>query len=105
MNDGFGAICFTIIDRVNLFFHRCPLSAWKHAEELKASAHFAILTRPRHNVVVPPGFSFQLVEGPTPDVSSTAVRSAQAGGATEEELALLVPREVAQFITATGLYA
>lgn len=80
------------------------LETWKHADELRSSAHFAIMTRPRHNVVVPPGFSFQLVEGATPDISSTAVRAAIANGATEEELALLLPPEVAQYIAATRLY-
>lgn len=81
------------------------LDTWRHAEELRASAHFAILTRPRHNVSVPSGFSFQLVEGQTPDVSSTAIRAAVSGGATVTELTQWVPLEVAQYIAATGLYS
>lgn len=80
------------------------LDSWKHAEELKASAHFAIVTRPRHNVVVPPGFSFQLVEGQTPDVSSTTIREAVSAGASIEELSSMVPREVARYIVNTRLY-
>ena len=80
------------------------LDTWRSAEELKASAHFAIVTRPRHNVSVPPGFSFQLVEGTPPDISSTAIRAAVAAGATAHDLQQLVSPEVAEYISATGLY-
>lgn len=80
------------------------LDTWRSADELKTSAHFAIVTRPRHNVSVPSGFSFQLVEGTPPDVSSTAIRESVAAGITEQELQLAVTPEVARFITETGLY-
>ena len=81
------------------------IDSWKHADELKASARFAILTRPRHNVSVPSGLSFQLVEGETPDVSSSAIRDAVRAGATTEELCAMVPRAVAEFIITSRLYS
>ena len=80
------------------------LDTWKSADELKHSAHFAIVTRPRHNVSVPAGFSFQLVEGTPPDISSTDIRRQVEAGATQSEIQTLVGPDVAAFILTTGLY-
>jgi nicotinate-nucleotide adenylyltransferase len=85
------------------------LDTWKRAEELKELVTVAVVSRPPVPApvapavrVVPPGWRLQWVDGPSVDVSSSAVRDALESGAPVDDL---VPPDVMRCIRRRNLYA
>ena len=99
------------------------IMSWKNYPAILDLAHFVVITRPRHPVddmprrlpelarrmVRPPTDAIShvdpmivLIDAPTADVSSTAIRDRRARG---ESVAGLVPDPVRQHIEQHGLYA
>jgi nicotinate-nucleotide adenylyltransferase len=98
------------------------IGSWREYPDILDAAHFAVVSRPRYPVaelydrlpllaermVRPPvGALTQidpaiiLIDAPTPDVSSTAIRERVAGGGS---IAAMVPPAVQQHIEQHGLY-
>ncbi|HEY6892947.1 MAG TPA: nicotinate-nucleotide adenylyltransferase [Rhodanobacteraceae bacterium] len=98
------------------------IGSWREYPDILDAAHFAVVSRPRHPVselydrlpllgdrmVRPPvGALTQidpaiiLIDAPTPDVSSTAIRQRVAAG---DSIAAMVPPAVQQHIEQHGLY-
>lgn len=79
------------------------LPTWHRADELRASTSFIVVTRPGTS---PPqlkaeGYDLNLLEIPSVDVSSSAIRERVSKGLA---LTGLVPSAVAEYIMAQGLY-
>lgn len=77
------------------------IRTWRRWEDVIRAVEFIVVTRPGHQIVVPPGAHAHQLDTLASPVSSSAIRDALARGETPAEL----PSAVADYIRANGLYA
>jgi len=77
------------------------IQTWFRWQDVVREVEFIVVTRPGHQYVSPPGACVHRLETVALPVSSSEIRAALARGETPAEL----PKAVAEYIRANGLYA
>jgi len=77
------------------------IQTWFRWQDVVREVEFIVVTRPGHQYVSPPGARVHRLETVALPVSSSEIRAALARGETPAEL----PKAVAEYIRANGLYA
>ena len=77
------------------------IQTWFRWQDVVREVEFIVVTRPGHNYESPPGARVHRLDTVALPVSSSEIRAALARGETPAEL----PKAVAEYIRANGLYA
>jgi len=77
------------------------IQTWFRWQDVVREVEFIVVTRPGHQYLSPPGACVHRLDTVALPVSSSEIRAALARGETPAEL----PRTVAEYIRANGLYA
>ncbi|MEY2635149.1 MAG: hypothetical protein RIS75_1089 [Actinomycetota bacterium] len=84
------------------------LTSWHRSKELAQLVTFLVVDRPGNTTQLPDGFSLDIINVETPNVSSTEIRTLVAHTQPDDKVKVLTPLvgdDVAQFISLTGLYS